>query len=270
MTYKGLIYDYHVHSNFSFDCDSSVEAICEQALLSGLSGLMFTDHIELDFKGNDYFFDYDAYVGAVTEAREKYPMLTVGCGLEMGIQPHLSDRLQEAIGSHRWDFIIGSIHIINNLLVYNGEFAADRDKKQTYREYLERVFQAVKAAPSFDILGHIDLIRRDNTYNDRALLWKDFPDELDAILRELIKRGSGIEINTASVRYGLEGFHPHISVLKRYRELGGEIITCGADSHYVFHAGSNLREAYQLLVDAGFKYISTFDKRILHQIPLDI
>ena len=270
MTYKGSVYDYHVHSDFSFDCDSPMDAVCGQALQCGLSELMFTDHIELDFKGNDYAFDYDYYFDTIAAAREKYPTLTIGCGVEMGIQPHLSARLQKVLGTHQWDFIIGSVHIINNLLVYNGEFAAGRNKKQTYREYLEKVFHAVKTAPSFDVLAHIDLIRRDCSYDDRNLIWQDFPDELDAILRELISRGSGIEINTASVRYGLEGFHPHISILKRYRELGGEIITCGADSHYVSQAGSNLREAYQLLIEAGFKYVSTFDKRNLHQIPLDI
>lgn len=54
------------------------------------------------------------------------------------------------------------------------------------------------------IYGHLDYIVRyapdqDNDYN-----WRDYYDYFDTILRLLIDKGKGIEINTAGLKYGLK------------------------------------------------------------------
>lgn len=43
--------------------------------------------------------------------------------------------------------------------------------------------------------------------------------------------GKGIELNTGGYHYGLGEPNPCTAVIRRYRELGGEIITIGADAH---------------------------------------
>ena len=97
---------------------------------------------------------------------------------------------------------------------------------------------------------------------------REFAQVLDDILNLLIARGQGIEINTAAPRYGLEGFHPHLSIVKRYRELGGTVITCGSDAHRKEYMASGIAEAYAMLKELGFSTVSIFEAGKEVKIPL--
>ena len=84
---------------------------------------------------------------------------------------------------------------------------------------------------------------------------------IDEILRLLIEKGKGIEINTGGFKYGLGHPNPCEEILARYRELGGEIITVGADAHAPEHVGFAFEKVPQILKDAGFTYYTVFRKR---------
>lgn len=45
-----------------------------------------------------------------------------------------------------------------------------------------------------------------------------------------------------------------------YKELGGEIITTGSDSHIPSQVAYKFGYIYNRLDELGFKYVSTFDK----------
>ena len=73
--------------------------------------------------------------------------------------------------------------------------------------------------------------------------------------------GKGIELNTAGLKYGLGWAHPHPNVLKRYRELGGEIITVGSDGHKAEHYAWEFGRAAEILKAAGFSRYAVFRGR---------
>ena len=77
-------------------------------------------------------------------------------------------------------------------------------------------------------------------------------DYIDAILKNLIETGKGIEINTAGIRYGTKT-NPEPAILKRYRQLGGELITIGSDAHKLSDIGSHMNIAKDLLNNYGFR-----------------
>ena len=81
------------------------------------------------------------------------------------------------------------------------------------------------------------------------------------ILKYLIEHGKGIELNTAGLKYGLPYAHPHTDVLKRYRELGGEIITVGADAHKPEHVAYDFHKVPEILKSCGFRYYTEFVQR---------
>ena len=91
---------------------------------------------------------------------------------------------------------------------------------------------------------------------------------IDEILRTLIQKGKGIELNTAGFKYGLGEPHPQSDILKRYLELGGDKITIGADGHNPEHIAYDFKKAETLLKDLGFKYYTVFKKRVPHKIAL--
>ena len=87
----------------------------------------------------------------------------------------------------------------------------------------------------FDVLGHIDYMVRYGKAQEKEYSYARYADIIDEILRTVIGKGKGIELNMAGLKYGLPFAHPHPDILKRYRELGGEIITVGADGHKPEH-----------------------------------
>jgi histidinol-phosphatase (PHP family) len=55
--------------------------------------------------------------------------------------------------------------------------------------------------------------------------------------------------------------HPCTAVIKRYRELGGEIITVGSDAHRAADITSGFDFAAAVLKDCGFDYYTIFEGR---------
>jgi histidinol-phosphatase (PHP family) len=84
----------------------------------------------------------------------------------------------------------------------------------------------------------------------------------------LIEHGKGLECNTGGLRYGLSQPNPSRRILKRYRELGGEIITIGSDAHTPDYLGYGFQECRRFLLRCGFRYYTVFHGRKPEFIPL--
>ena len=70
-----------------------------------------------------------------------------------------------------------------------------------------------------------------------------------------------MEINTGGYAAGLGHPNPHEDILKRYRELGGEIVTIGSDAHAPKRIAANFDRACSILKKCGFRYHAIFRKR---------
>lgn len=81
------------------------------------------------------------------------------------------------------------------------------------------------------------------------------------IFKNIIFKGKGIEFNTRALTSGITNFIPTITLLKRFRDLGGEIVTLGSDSHYVKNLGYAFTTAKDILINTGFRYVTTFEHR---------
>ena len=90
---------------------------------------------------------------------------------------------------------------------------------------------------------------------------KEYSDWLDEIIRLLIDKGLGMEINTGGYAAGLGHPNPHEDILKRYRELGGEIVTIGSDAHAPERIAADFDRACSILKKCGFRYHAIFRKR---------
>ena len=263
------LYDYHLHSLISFDGSISINDICKAYQKKGVRGMTFTEHIEhRQPHGRDILPDKKEYLREIEDAKKAYPMLEIGMGIELGLQPYAKEVIiEESKGP--WDFILGSVHRLNYYPADRGYINSGLMKKEYMRSYFIALYEAAEALPCFDVMGHIDLFLRDEDILDKNIRYHDFADELDMLFKSLIDNGKGIEVNTAGFRYGMEWPHPEISLLKRYRELGGEIVTVGSDSHSLKGLAFRLEEGYQYLLEAGFKYFSTFKGRELRQMPIE-
>ena len=266
--------DFHLHSSFSGDSDAPMEEIIQKAISLGLTHICFTEHYDPDFvypagESGTFELNTDSYLYDLLRFREKYyGQIQIMFGVELGLQPHLRDALEFYTENHDFDFIIGSSHICNRKDPYYPEFFEGRSEDEAHQEYFESILECVKETPYFDVYGHLDYVVRYGPTKNQNYSYQKHADIIDRILRTIVESGKGIELNTSGFRSGLGQPNPCIDILKRYKELGGEIITVGSDAHKPEHVGADFDKACTILKDCGFQYYTIFEKRAPEFIKL--
>jgi histidinol-phosphatase (PHP family) len=256
--------DVHMHTNFSHDSDSTPEQMAEGAIKKGLEVICFTDHYDKDDMdwGPEDIFDPDAYFEKMVQIREKYKdQIQIRIGVELGLQPHLGGFYEEFVKKYPFDFVIGSIHSAEGKDIARKRIFEGRTDEETYRIIFREMVEDVKVFNDFDVFGHVDYVARYGRNREKEYSYQRFADEIDEVLKILVENGCGIELNMAGLKYGLPFAHPHTDILKRYRELGGELITVGADGHRPDHIAYDYHKVRDILESCGFKYYAEFKER---------
>ena len=127
--------------------------------------------------------------------------------------------------------------------------------KSSFYKYFNDMLNSLKEYDNFDSLGHLDyLIRYIPPYcGNKDYLLKEYQETLDEIFKLLIQKNKALEINTAGLIKGLPCFHPKLEVLKRYLELGGELITIGSDGHFPDKIATEFAKTEELLKSCNLK-----------------
>lgn len=258
--------DFHMHTNHSADSDATMSEQINAAISKGLTDLCFTEHMDMDFPkekyGIDFLLDTDKYQEEYLTCKKTYKdKINLLFGVELGLQPHLTDRHADYINSYPFDFVIGSAHLCDGIDVYYPEFYEGRSEKEAYRRYFEYELECINTYMGFDVFGHLDYIVRYGPNKDKFYKYTDHCDLIDEILCKLVQNGKGLEINTSQLNKGFNHPNPTEDILKQYRHLGGEIITVGSDAHAPENIGGNFDKARDILIDCGFKYYCTFKER---------
>ncbi|MFZ5989791.1 MAG: histidinol-phosphatase HisJ family protein [Bacillota bacterium] len=258
------MYDCHVHSSFSGDSNMDGETALNTAIDIGLKGLAFTDHLDYDYPDYDdvFLIDFEKYSQYMDRLKHVYnSKIKVLKGIEVGVQPHVVDESLEVINKYDFDFVIASVHVVDKLDLHNGDFCRGKSQYEAYSRYLEAVHNGISLFDNFDVLGHVDLIRRYGCYDNKTIKYNDFSDYIDAILNKLISNGKGLEVNTSGFRYKLESPMPDYEIIKRFKELNGEIICTSSDAHTPEYIGYKFDYLKELLLKAGFEYTAYFENR---------
>ncbi len=258
-----IIADYHVHSCFSSDSTASMEEMAEKAIALGMSKICFTDHMDYDFPekyGLPFVFNPDDYFKKLDEISDKYrSRIKILKGIELGLQPYLAPRYRQLLDQYDFDFAIGSSHLVDGMDPYYPEYWINKSTEEGIETYFRSITDNVKAFSEYQVYGHLDYIVRYAPDKNHSYTYEKYAGIIDEMLKTIIDHGKGIEINTSGYKYGLKFAHPRTDVLKRYKELGGEIITIGSDGHSPEHLGYDFPIAEQVLLSLGFRYYVTFE-----------
>ena len=269
-----MIADYHIHTHFSSDCDVNPEDHIKKAIEEGMTEICFTDHMDYDYPEENgktmFILDTDSYFEELKSLKIKYTdLIRIKIGIELGLNPSNEEKNSALVKSYPFDFVIGSSHIVNGMDPYYPEYWNNRDTKDAIMDYYKAILRNVTTYDDYDVYGHLDYIRRYVKDKDYVYIDDDFYDITEMILKNIIAKGHGIELNTRGLANGVTHFVPTISLLKRYKELGGEIVTVGSDSHFTKSLGYAFRTAKDILINTGFKYVTTFEDRIPTFAPLN-
>lgn len=278
------LFDNHNHSQFSFDGKkSSVEDCARAALSKGLSGIAFTDHC--DFFVPQVKAQFENLVPEVFDVRtqqeeidrvqsmidegQQHKALTILKGIEVGMHENHHDDIRRMLSENSFDQVIASVHYLDGTDPFYGDYYADKDWKTAYGHYLETIFKEMTWLKDFDIMGHYDYVVRYAPYPNTCIKYRDFCGIFDEMFRYLAQEGKALEINTKSYQlYKGREVILDTNVLLRYKELGGEIISLGSDSHNPERVGENFNQFAELFKSLGFRWSAHYEKRKLVQLPL--
>lgn len=235
------MFDCHMHANFSTDSRMRVEEILAKSEELNI-GCIITEHIDFNFpRPGEFIFDIDDYFKTYNRYRGDKFLL----GVELGMKDDCISDNKEVAERYPFDYIIGSIHMINNTDLYYEKLYNGRTKNQVYTEYFQCMLQNIKNHTFIDSLGHIDYIGRYARYEDKELYYNEYSDVIDEVLKMVINSGIVLELNTK--RLADKGSVDNlIEIYKRYRELGGLNVTIGSDAHNMNDIGKNLNVALKL------------------------
>lgn len=261
--------NYHSHSTF---CDGrgSMEDFVRFALSKGIVKYGFSSHAPLPFHtqwtmNED---DYPDYEKEFLRLKEKYAgQIELYLGLEVDYIHHCSDIRNEFFKQTHLDYVIGSIHYLDQLAEHefwsiDGAFDAfDRGLHQLFdgdiRQAAKRFFEVSSfmiETGGIDIVGHADKITLHGMkYPDFEVTANWFVQLVGEYL-ELIKRKNLIlEVNTKS--FSEKGMtFPHQSFYPLIRELDIPIHV-NSDCHYPTNVIDGFDATYRLLYQTGFRSV---------------
>lgn len=260
--------DTHTHTILSMDGHVPLSALADAALSAGLSALTVTDHY--DFFTEDGkkapALDWGPALAQFHETAPRYAgKLDLHLGIEMGAGAFFREEALSFLSLPELDFVIGSVHNMSpekgGIDLFYLNFEKLEDCYATLDDYFTCMAHLAARPDLYDVMGHIIYPLR---YMPDGVSLLGYKDVIDVILKAVVEAGRGIEINTCRGKT-IGAWWP---ILRRYRALGGEIVTTGSDAHTVEGVGKGIAQACDLLRETGFRYVAVYDKRkpVFHKL----
>ena len=255
------MFDFHMHSIISFDGEDTPQALLQAAEQKGLKEICFTDHLDYDPLAQEpnLTFDTAAYHAAYDGLTSN--TVKIRRGMEFGMLPDNRAQFDADLKRCPFDFVLGSIHFVDGLDVYYPSYWEGKTVFEGERRFLEHTLACVQAHDGFDVLAHLTYISKAwSNPTHRPVPFEEHRELVEEILKELVRKNKGLEVNTSGMDCCGQ-FLPGWEHVRRFKELGGEIVTVGSDAHNVKRVGQYCKEACEGLKEI-FGYVCTFENRV--------
>lgn len=181
--------------------------------------------------------------------------ITLLRGAEIEFEYDLNERVALELAKNDFDYVVNTVKTLDNKRLDNFDFYKSLSRDEIYKAYLEKVFDSLDAAFTFNVLGNICFVSKYANFPLANIEFNEFPELIEAILMRTVFLDKGLEVDCSLAKRGV--LFPSVSILKKYRELGGSIITLGSHSA---SCGKGIKEAQDILKVIGFKEQAIFKK----------
>lgn len=276
--------DYHVHSEKSFDADepASIADILKTAAGKNTNQIAICDHYDVNWvlDRSNPEINFKDTREQINQAKRQINCDTeLLLGVELG-QPHQSPEsdahARKLLRENNFDFILCAMHNARNEpdFYYMDYTNPDKAQLEAMFERYARELCELAEWHEFHALAHADYPVRYFKINKIDIDASKYYDIYRDVFKIIIRRGIALEINASGL--GKENFRetmPAFDLLKIYKDMGGELLTMGSDSHSVAQL-SSIREKFHLvyakLLEMGFKYISVIKNKKFEQIKIEL
>ena len=254
------MFDFHLHTHVSFDGRDSGFNMAQAALKAGMKEICFTDHMDYDPRDKNHKLHFDLADYQKEYDNLEIPGLTIRRGFEFGMLPDNRQQFLANVDRRNWDFVIGSVHFVDELDVYYPEYWEGKTPYYAILRSFEDTLACVRNHDGFDVLGHLTYLGKcDANPEKKPILYKDYREVTDEIMKLLVDKGIGMEFNTSGLN-SCGACLPGPEYLRRFKELGGWIVTVGSDAHHRNRVGQYCHQAIETVRDI-FGYVCTFENR---------
>jgi len=255
--------DLHNHTPLCNHASGSPEEFIQKAIEKGIKYYGFADHapMEFDYEYRMGFEDMPKYEKEIKRLKEKYKdKITILVGYEVDFTPIIDKRVLE----REVDYLIGSVHFLDNWGFDNPEFIKEWDKRDVddvYKEYFDKI-EKMASSKLFDIVGHIDLVK---VFNFKPK--KNIKDLAKNAIKAIKNSGMSIEINTAGLRKPVKEAYPSDELLEMVLNEGIDLTT-SSDAHSIDQVGFNIKETTQKLKELGVNEIVIYKNRQKEKVKI--
>lgn len=262
--------DYHIHTKLCNHAEGELEEYLTYACKIGLTEIGISDHAPMPEDNFDSWrmkkSELDYYIKLIETAKSLRKELTIKIGIEVDYIPGMEEWINTLSSYYPWDYIIGSVHYVNEWDIDNPQKLDMWDKADVldvWQQYVERLVLAVNSG-LFDIIGHIDLPKK---FGHKPLISieKLFSPFFSAIQKNRI----AIEINTSGLRKPCNEIYPSKQLL-RLAALYNINVTFGSDAHAPSEVGYKFEIAIKDALEAGLTHWLKFQKRSPFLVPIKL
>jgi len=230
-----MLFDTHMHTCFSTDSKMTMDEAVARGKELGI-GITITEHMDIAYpEPLAFIFDVDEYFAKYNQ----YCSDSVLLGIEIGMRGDCLVENCSLVEKYDFDYVIGSIHILDNIDIYDADFYRGKTKQDVYRQYFQTMLECITCYDGIHSLGHIDYIARYAKFADPAVHYSEFKEQIDEVLIMLARKGKALEINTRRLD-SKESVDIILPIFKRFQEVGGQMVTIGSDAHRVNEIGRGL------------------------------
>ena len=263
--YHNLL-DSHIHSVNSPDGVHSLMYLAEHTEEKALIGLAVTDHVEC-LRFDELGYRTRIAQSAVDTAKARVAFrhkMTITFGVELGVARAMYDVADYIINLYPFDFVLGACHISRRgeeLAYIDYSAFSDKELDKLVADYFEDMLELARWN-KFDCLAHMTYPMRCAMRNNNiSIPTEPYREQIEELLCILVETGKALELNTSGLRGPLKDTLPPKWVIKRYKELGGQLITIGSDAHKAEYIGEGINHAMQMLADVGYEYFAFYRQR---------
>jgi histidinol-phosphatase (PHP family) len=225
-------YDYHLHTEDSYDSSLKAESLVRKAIELNYDEIAITEHLdllpqELRIFGLPSLMRYQKRIKAL---QSSHPQIKILFGIEIGDYHQVQAFARELVMGLDFDITLGSVHFLSDHTNIALPLAKPLSAKQV-NDYYQQNLSLVSSC-QIDVLAHLGVYKRH---------YPSIPDESFAypiikdIFSVMIERNIALEINLSSLRNGYPSFLPEPHIIELYLHQGGTLFSIGSDAHYLEH-----------------------------------
>lgn len=270
--------DLHIHTTFSRHAEGSMEEMVLSAIRKGLPEIGFADHFPYP-KGFDEPVPncvipdeetFDLYVKEVRRLQQAYrDRIVILFGTEIDYLPDQLDDIRKRVGQYPFDYVIGSIHLLNGIVIdYREDVLKSRlhdlgGPEGLWDKYWKEL-EHFCSMDLFQIVGHFDLPRKFGITRTP----NGFSDAVGRVLNRILRKDLSIEINTGGIdRSADHECYPSETILKQAMKRGVDI-AFGSDAHRPREVGRHFSETIGQIRSLGCTRTVTFRNRKKQYVSL--